>query len=375
MEQLQLLKSRNLAQALASINNNEGRVRSYPYLLAITALTRCNLNCRMCDQNHTSSEELPLSVVNKLSKIMPYVQLMNITGGEPFLYQHIDLFFELCKRFQCSSMVQTNGLLLNKDRAHYLLDRQITAIKVSCDGATKGTYEYIRRGGSFRKLIENLSFLQKLKAERQSVFPALQFNFVAMASNIHELPMLVDMAAQLGVESINVFQLRVHKEELIPESLYFYQSAANRYFKEAKKLAHLRGLNLSLPPLFKRGPMNCNALQEDRCTAPWGDLTVNVNGSAAICCGGAGPAGNLNELSLDEVWNHPRRVKIRETVNTPNQLEVCNNCRMGKINPDSVHSHIPNRKLAQQALEEFSHCLDNPLPAPHPDKKLMRLAS
>ncbi len=375
MEQLQFLKARNEAQALASAQANEGRIQSYPYLVAITALTRCNLNCRMCDQEHTSSEELSLSVVNKLSKIMPYVRLMNITGGEPFLYKHIDLFFELCNRFQCASMVQTNGLLLTKDRARYLLDRNIACIKVSCDGATKGTYEYIRRGGSFKKLIENLSFLQKLKAERQSPFPAVQFNFVAMASNIRELPMLVNMAATLGIEKINVFQLRVHKEELIPESLYFYQSAANKAFKEAKKLARLRNVQISLPPLFKCGPVTSNDVQREPCVAPWGDLTVNVNGSAAICCGGARPAGNLNELSFDEVWNHPGRVKIRETVNTPNQLEVCNNCRMGKVNPDSLHSHIPNRKLAEQALEEFAHCLDNPLPKPRPEKKLVRLAS
>ncbi len=375
MEQLQLLKSKNLAQAVAAIKENRGRVESLPHFVAITALTRCNLNCRMCDQDHSSTEELPLSVVNKLSKIMPYVQLVNITGGEPFLYKHIDLFFELCNRFKCASMVQTNGLLLNKDRAKYLLDRKVTTIKVSCDGATKGTYEYIRRGGSFKKLIRNLTYLQKLKADQGSLFPILQFNFVAMASNIRELPMLVTMASQLGVQEINVFQLRSHKESLISESLFFYQSETNKYMRTAQKMARQKGVNLILPPLFKRGPMLGKEVEKAECTAPWGDLTVNVNGNAAICCGGAGSAGNLNELSLEQVWNHKRRIQIRETVNTPNQLEVCNNCRMGKVNPDSIHSHIPNRKLAQQALEQFSHCLDNPLPAPVPEKSLARLAS
>lgn len=374
MEPLQLLKDKNLAQAISGVQQNRGRVHSLPYLVAITALTRCNLNCLMCDQDHASSEELSLSVINKLSKIMPYVRLLNITGGEPFLYNHIDLFFELCNRFQCASMVQTNGLLLNKDRARYLLDRNVKTIKVSCDGATKGTYEHIRRGGSFKKLIQNLSYLQKLKAERESLFPVLQFNFVAMASNIRELPMLVTMASQLGVEEINVFQLRVHKEPLISESLYFYQNEANTYFREAKKMAKQKGVSLSLPPLFKRGPVHKDTVQYD-CSAPWGDLTVNVNGTAAICCGGAGAAGNLNELSLDEVWNHKRRIRIRETVNTPNQLDVCNNCRMGKINPDSVYSHIPNRKLAEQALDLFSHSVDNPLPAPIPEKTTVQMAS
>ena len=90
-------------------------------------------------------------------------------------------------------------------------------------------------------------------------------------------------------------------------------------------------------------------------------MTINVDGSAGICCGGAGSAGNVNETDLITAWNHPKRVKVRQTVNTANELLCCRDCRLGKQNPSRIGSHIPDPEIALAALELFGGKLDNRL--------------
>ncbi len=91
-------------------------------------------------------------------------------------------------------------------------------------------------------------------------------------------------------------------------------------------------------------------------------MTVDLNGEVAICCGGAGKAGNLNTDSFMDVWHHPVRIQYRETVNTENELPACKKCRMSKPVPGNIRSHLPDEAMAQKALDMFDNKTANPLP-------------
>lgn len=341
---------------------NVGMTQSFPRFISLTVLGKCNLRCRMCYQNHKLPGEMPYKVIEKIEPILPYVESVNITGGEPLLYSRIDDFFEMCARNQCSPWIQTNGMLLDEERARHFLKKKIGVLKISCDGATEETYESIRHGGNFKKLINNIVTLQKLKQQSGQHEPRIEFNFVAMRSNIHELPALVKLASRIGVENVNVFLLRVAHKDLIPETLFFSQSAANEYYSQARQLGEKLGVRVILPALFNEAKDQSGVQKVRICAVPWENMTVNMNGTVAICCGGAGLAGDLSDQNFKDAWHHSDRISFRETVNTDNELPACSRCRMEKTTPDNIRTHIPDKEMAEQALEHFSHELDNPLP-------------
>ena len=48
----------------------------------------------------------------------------------------------------------TNGLLMNREWSRNLVRMNVSKISISLDGATKETYEKIRKGGDFDKVIK-----------------------------------------------------------------------------------------------------------------------------------------------------------------------------------------------------------------------------
>ncbi|MDR3640285.1 MAG: radical SAM protein [Humidesulfovibrio sp.] len=354
MHQLAELKHKNHQLLTHEALHNIGRVESFPSLVSITALEECNYRCVMCTQEHRSTAQISATGLKQIELALPYADQVCITGGEPFLYEHIDQFFHLCHQGQCAPIVQTNGSLLKERQCRMLLKCGTSVVKVSCDGATPTTYNRIRRGGDFLNLIGNIKRLTALKTARGRRLPLLEFNFVAMRSNIEELTQLTYLASKIGVRAINVFLLSAETEDMARESLYFYPELADKEFLRAVEAGALHGVVVNIPPLFSEKPVFAqSASQTQRCTAPWRTMTVNVDGSVAICCGGAGVAGNLNTHSFTEVWNHPLRRKVRETVNTENELSCCRNCRQGRPVTDQIAAHIPDPELAQRTMAYF----------------------
>src|SRR6185295_18867756 len=67
--------------------------------------------------------------------------------------------------------LQTNGLLLDEEAWTDLrLDGRVDSIWISIDAAHADTYERLRRGGSFERLLRNLDFVSRLRRERRFRF-------------------------------------------------------------------------------------------------------------------------------------------------------------------------------------------------------------
>lgn len=383
------IKSENAACALAQALANQGWVDTGPQSLSLTILERCNLACRMCDQGHSSGRMLSAQALARLEPALAGAQSVCLTGGEPLLHPDLPDFLGLCQRHQCQAIIQTNATLLTEALARRLIERGVTRLKISVDGARPETYNHIRRGADFTRVMANIRGLARLKAALGSRKPDLEFNFVAMRGNIAELPRLVRLAAGLGVSKINVFPLLAHTPELAAESCFFAPEASDEATLAAQEEARAAHIALNTPPLFAprtsgppsspiqppANPAPPPATPSRRCTAPWDELTVNVDGSAALCCGGAGSAGNLNEADFGAIWNHPARQTLRRLVNTPGEPACCRNCRLIRQDPGRIGSHIPDPQLARQALAEHGRPFSTrtpatlPTPPPPPDQE------
>jgi MoaA/NifB/PqqE/SkfB family radical SAM enzyme len=428
------IKSENAARALALALANQACADAGPQSLSLTILERCNLACRMCDQGHSSGRMLSAEALARLEPALAGAQSVCLTGGEPLLHPDLLDFLTLCQRHQCQTIIQTNATLLTESMARRLIERGVTRLKISVDGARPETYNHIRRGADFTRVMANIRGLTRLKSALGSRKPDLEFNFVAMRSNISELPRLVRLAAGLGVSKINVFPLLAHTPELAAESCYFSPQASDEATLAAQAEARAAHITLSTPPLFdprlseypshsaqaptsapaqatnpnpapaappsapppetgfqgatapwppegplppanpapphSPAPAPQQAAPARRCTAPWDELTVNVDGSAALCCGGAGSAGNFNEADFAAIWNHPARQALRQRVNTPREPACCRDCRLIRQDPGRIGSHIPDPELARQALAEHGRPFSTRTPAASPTPPL-----
>ncbi|MBF0481138.1 MAG: radical SAM protein [Desulfovibrionaceae bacterium] len=349
------IKEMNAEKNYINSEINAGYTLSFPELIALTLLEKCNFNCIMCDQNHGSDLRLAESGLDKIIDILPFAKNICLTGGEPFLYDQIDSLIENACQAQCNVYIQTNGSLLNDEKIDYIFTHRVAGLKISCDGATSSTYDTIRKGGSFRRLKASLERINDLRRKLKTPYPVLEFNFVAMQDNIFELSKLVALAREQGVVRINVFALLAYTEEQARKSLYFHQELSDYHVSKARAVARELGVDLCAPPLFcETQPAPGNEAPRVKCLSLWNHMTVNVTGEVAICCGGAGNAGNINEMEFTELWNHPKRAAIRETVNTPDEPACCRNCRMVKQDSANPRSHIQDPGLLETVLDKLA---------------------
>jgi len=164
----------------------------------------------------------------------------------------------LGKAAGCSVGFSTNATHLRREVAKELVALGLDWIAYSVDGASAATYEAIRRGASFRALLENLQAMQAAKEAQGSAKPKTLFFFVMMRANIHELPALVELAHDLGIAQVVAKNLDVIlKGEDDRERLFSYEAssqpeAAYPAIHQAQEKARRLGLPLGIYALAPR---------------------------------------------------------------------------------------------------------------------------
>lgn len=331
--------------------NRIGELQSFPEEIILTPTMRCNFNCLTCGQDHADPVEYPLSFLQELEEILPFAKFVNISGGEPLLYKHIDELISMITRKETRFWLVTNGSLLNEAWREKLVASALQVLKFSIDGGTPQAYAAVRPRGNFFKILEKIAQFMKRRLAEKRFDIMTQFNFVALRDNIDSLPKLAAIAADLGIDQINVIYCVCNTPYLAERSLYFHQERSDEKIGLAQEIGNKYGVTIAAPKLFSGKTVSQNSwLDANVCDYPFKFLAVDLNGSTSICCGTQIRRGNIFENGFAATWNDPLWVKIRQTVNTDNETDVCRNCTLCKQKPDNIHSHIPNRELAEQML-------------------------
>jgi radical SAM protein with 4Fe4S-binding SPASM domain len=323
-------------RAIYATNNIEV-VNSYPQTIQILPLMRCNYRCKMCfinEEQLKSGEEISFDALRKLDPILPFVESVYLTGGEPLLYSGFDELTSMASGHGCSIKISTNGSLI--EHRFDSIVNNVHELKVSIDAATSQTYKSIRIGGRFEKVINGLVEIAKWKARNRSIYPILKFSFVSMYSNVHELPALIKIAANIGVVSVYAQYMgnKKGKKELIKESLFYHKEYSDEWFLKAMDTAKSLGVEFTCRGLFNQKKENeCTAKfsKTKICTEPWRYMVVNANGNVTPCCPSPMVMGNLNDQTFDEIWNNEQYAYLRRKINTGDEPPECANCTNCKI--------------------------------------------
>jgi radical SAM protein with 4Fe4S-binding SPASM domain len=164
----------------------------------------CNLECQMCPRLLEGHREglMPIERFQRLIPLFPYLDAVTLTGyGEPLLHPRLPEYCEIISANGSNPRLSTNGTILSVEKGEALLDAGVDNLQVSIDAGTKDTYEMIRVGGKWERVLRNVTAFHELrnrKGLRNKV--GTGWVFVAMRSNWREIPLAAQEAARAGFD-------------------------------------------------------------------------------------------------------------------------------------------------------------------------------
>ena len=169
-----------------------------PFRVGIEITNTCNLDCLMCNTqmstraNGFMSTEMYEDIVKDLHKTgVKLVELYTI--GETFVHKELESLVEIAFSYDMEVHLSTNAQF--PDRVKSLFEKfkdKSPHIFLSIDGATKKTFEYIRKGATFEKVIQTLEVLHSLNEKRSQKISMAIRSILSMA-NIREVQLYFDV--------------------------------------------------------------------------------------------------------------------------------------------------------------------------------------
>ena len=170
----------------------------------------CNLRCPSCRKDmifhkEGSAYNLGIKLADKINDwLYDYghpIQVHIGSDGDPFashVYRH---FMEHTpEKENIKYSILTNGLMFKE--FHVKVPYVISNLKelgVSIDGATKETYEKLRLGGRWDKILEGLECMAEQKQKHGFRFI---LHFVVQKDNYHEMETIIDLGEQYGADRV-----------------------------------------------------------------------------------------------------------------------------------------------------------------------------
>ena len=316
------------------------RLAPLPQYVEIETTTICPRKCIMCEHTYWKDQEerhLSLEEFKYTVNQFPRLRWLHLTGeGSAFINPDYPKMLEYAKsRNICVYLVDSFDHI-PEEAIGKLIDLKIEGVYISLDAVTGETYEKIRIGCDFERVMRNIKKFIELKRKKKSLLPEISFRYIVMKYNVKEMPAFIDLVASLGSRSLlgeggrvdfvgnlefpEVKGLSIY--ELPPEILKSVTEKTKKY-----------GLNtfLSHTEVSRNPPI-------EQCMC-WLEPYITMGGYVIPCCNilmsnkrGAlreHSFGNIFKNSMKEIWNSGRFRKFRETVNKPEAKVpfLCTLCR------------------------------------------------
>jgi radical SAM protein with 4Fe4S-binding SPASM domain len=327
-----------------------------PFYIQWHITNLCHLRCRHCYQDDFSSgTDLDGAGLKKVSdNIMTALRewereaFIHLTGGEPLLKPEIFfLLDELNGQRRVGELgIITNGVSFNPVMIKRLSNySKLKKMKISLDGADAAANDAIRPKGTFRKVIQNLSLLEK-----EGRFDIILM-FTVMKRNFRNLLPLVRLCQDLGVDGLVIERFipwgrgrEIGKEvlgkeewkELIETLLEFFSIEAGETlpYQAFEIIFEREGIELLGAP----------------CVIGRDGLCIMPEGNVFPCRRFPIPIGNLLSEALHQIWEKSEILeKLRRKENLKGKcgscdMEDCRGCRSLALS------------LAGDYLGEDPHC-------------------
>jgi radical SAM protein with 4Fe4S-binding SPASM domain len=293
------MRAWNRAKLLWGYLTRQTRLRALPVEYIVETTAKCNLYCPMCPRETHPQPKADMGeavfekVVRQAGETAEHMMLIGL--GEPFLDPLILERIEFCHRHSISTLLSTNGTLLDEALADRVLRSPLEQITLSFDGASRETFEFYRKGAKFERVRDNFVRFARMKAERGSKLQVV-VQMVRMAGNASEADEFVRFWR--AVPGVDLIRIKDDETNVL-------QPGARHQTGDWTRPCHY----------LWRGPMY-----------------VKQNGDVYPCCQSymldGAPLGNLADSSVDALWNSEAMQRLREAhVNgRAGDVEMCARC-------------------------------------------------
>jgi putative metalloenzyme radical SAM/SPASM domain maturase len=226
--------------------------QEFPAKLFVEPTTHCNFQCRMCVKQSRGNEIVEGFLERKhfktLSKIFPHLDTIVFSGiGEPLLHPELEtMIADARPNLPANSWIglQTNGHLMDDDRAAALITAGVDRICISMDAALGRTLKLNRLGADMEGVENALQAVTRAKKILKADKVQLGIEYVLMRNNLEELPRALEQAASRGATFAIVTQMLPYDERVVEEALYSANTDASLiFFRKRQKEALLRNLD------------------------------------------------------------------------------------------------------------------------------------
>ncbi|MBI5965799.1 MAG: radical SAM protein [Chloroflexi bacterium] len=343
----------------------------------------CNLDCVTCMRNvwgesaGTMSDETFERIFEGLQSMFPLPTVFFGGYGEPLIHPKIVTWVQRIKALGARVELITNGILLTEERSLQFIRAGLDVLWVSLDGSSPESYADVRLGSSLPKVIDNLKTLSTIRYKATDIDnskPNLGIAFVAMKSNIADLPEVLRMGISLGAKQFSISNVLAHTPELHEQVLYkrtIFNNAArlNTSFPHINLarmdwndltkdvLAEIYGRKYQLEVAgyeVNRAVDSCPFIEQ-------GSTAIRWDGSVCPCLpllhtnqnyfekrlrhSKAYAVGNVLERNLLDIWNDKEYSNLRERVQRFDfsPCTFCNGCGLSDNNQEDC---LGNTELA-----------------------------
>ena len=326
-----------------------------PLHVEMSIVAGCNIQCIMCVLTHLPEEERRELLHRRMDRdayirfanqLFPYAESIFFgIGGEPTIHSDFCDFVRIAHEAGLDVHVSSNGTAFaDGELAQTCVDR-VRRIIVSMDGATKETFERIRKGAKWERVLAGIRELVERRQTSETSRLRLSINFTLMKDTIEEFPDMVNLAHELGVDELMAEHLIATLPELEEQSLFDDRERSDRCIREAIRRAERLGVRMEVPDLFdmersveeltpgvvrnirskesKKDVPFCSQLKYSVVIAPTGEILPCSHPDAQYQF----RMGTLNGRTFQDIWFGSEYQKIRE-VGDGEIPPLCKNCSM-----------------------------------------------
>ncbi|MBS4034914.1 MAG: SPASM domain-containing protein [Ignavibacterium sp.] len=294
-----------------------------PISYSIEPTNHCNLKCPECPSG-LGSLTRPLGLL-KYDEFKNWIDQIKSTGfyvqlffqGEPFINKQLPEMIKYSQENRVYISISTNGHFINQSNVDFILDNAPDKLIYSVDGLDEESYQNYRVGGTFKQADEGLRALIKRKKERRLKKPFIEFQFIVMKQNEHQLDEVMKYCKEAGVDKVVFKTMQISN----------YENAI-KFLPSNKKYSRYT---------VENGSYKIKNKMKNHCFALWRTSVLTWDGKVVPCCFDKDAEynlGTLNGKSFQQIWKSKEYNHFRQRVlDSRKSINICTNCTEGlKIN-------------------------------------------
>jgi radical SAM protein with 4Fe4S-binding SPASM domain len=294
-----------------------------PISYSIEPTNHCNLKCPECPSGlGTLTRPLGLLQIEDFKKWIDeikdtgfYVQLF--FQGEPYINKQLPQMIKYAQEQKVYISISTNGHFINEENVNSVLANAPDKLIFSVDGLDEESYQNYRVGGTFEQADNGLRTLIRRKNELQLKKPFIEFQFIVMKQNEHQLDDVIAYGKDVGVDKVVFKTMQISSYE---NALKFLPS--NKKYRRY---------------IVENGSFRIKKKIKNHCFALWRTSVITWDGKVVPCCFDKDAnfeMGIANGRSFNDVWNSKDYYEFRKNVLSDRKsVDMCTNCTEGlKVN-------------------------------------------